>query len=233
MSVAQGYPDYSRLTPWSDQFFINDQLAVHPSGFSYGPFDASNIRALAFDLQSTNQDIGFEFDWFTDSTALNSVYTTGISVGSSLRAIDTMRPIAPYFKMSVSVLGGGNVNFSALVTSASSTPLPVVDVNEPRLINQISVAIPASTTVQVSALRWWRGRAFIQVFTSGTNFSWTLTSKDYQGNSQEIVTQDQSYPKGGVWVPVPSGILNLSVTNSDAAPHSYWATMVGDPTSRQ
>lgn len=233
MTVSQGYPDYSRLTPWSDQIFINDTGVTHASGFAYPRMYMANVRALLFNIQPGSGALAFSFRWYTDAVTPNSFKSTQISVGQSQTATRTIRPLGPYLDIAVVSNAGGNVTYNLLLATTADTPLPMVDDNSPILINQLAIPIAATTTTTVNALNWWCGQAYAQAFTSGTNWQWTLKVTDYQGLTHQVAAKNQVTGIAGMYVFVPSGIVSMDVSNSDAAPKTFWAYLIGDPSTIQ
>src|SRR5512135_3518725 len=67
MTVSQGYPDYSRLTPWSDAIFVNDQVVTVPNSHVYSRMFVANVRALLINFIPAGSDLSVTIRWYTDA----------------------------------------------------------------------------------------------------------------------------------------------------------------------
>lgn len=233
MTVSQGYPDYSRLTPWSDAIFVNDQTVTVSNLHTYSRMFVANVRALLVNFIPSGSNQSITIRWYTDANNPNFFYTTQISANDGQRVARTIRPMSPYCDMVVGNLAGGNITYTLVVSTTANTQLPILDDNEPVLINNIGLAIAASTTLTINATRWWSGKAFCQAFTSGSAWTWVLSRVDYNGNVTNIAQHNNTGGLDGVWVPALSGLLRVAITNSDASGRLYWIMLTGDPTSAQ
>lgn len=228
MTVAQGYPDYSRLTEWSDQILVNLQNVSVASPNTSSVFYVANVHSLYFFVSVGITAVDVQINWYTDASALNIVSGQAFTVGPGQSFSRTMRPRGPYVKIILATSSGAAITGTFLFTTTTAATFPLTDINSPVLISAESQPIAANTTTTNTASFVWVGAAHVQAHTDGTTWSWAVHLTDYQGIVKWIAGADQATGRRPHLIYLPPGIITVSITNGDNGAHNYWMSLVGD-----
>lgn len=229
VSTTQGSPDWSRQAPWSDQLYINDQAVTIASQKTFTPFFVANIRAVRVNFTPSSAAGRVFVNWYADQSLVNLFAKEILETGSGQPISRSYRPQGAWCQVQVLGPGTGALTYTLQVQSVAEVDIPGSSRGDFILLSKTNGTVNAGATATDQLLGSHVGWAMWQCFTSGTNWSGQLISKDINGNSAVLAERFSGNLNIPTLVILPGGDLSVNINNADAAGHGYTQIVVAYP----
>lgn len=219
--VPQGYPDFVRRTPMSDQIVINTSGSSALTQ-TFGPFYSGNVPAYIMFFQGSGTYSQVLIDWYLDSAATILLGTSRRDYAPTTFGRHTFRSITPYFKVRIVPVGGPTLTYKLILMTTSDVQAPVFSQGYVNVIGQTANGVVGGGQIQAFSQVVHDGTAIWTARCTAASWDATLSTQDSSASLTDIDRVDNTSGGGtSRMVFLSSARAVITLNNHDAGAQTY------------